>query len=109
MQTQFTIHFSDKLTRCQKLILILRDYPQIRDSYDLILERYYLTYNDDKASPKTLERDIRMVQCDIGIFPPSERVRRLRKQAQEKILDWLKVTTERTSIIVTLKKYLWIK
>lgn len=97
----FTVHFSDKLTRCQKLIIILRDYPQIRDSYDLILERYYLTYNDDKVSPKTLERDIRMVQYDIGIFPPSERVRRLRKQAQENILQ--RVTIEKTSIWGTIK------
>lgn len=102
MQEQFTIHFSDKPSRCQKILLLLRDYPQIRDSYDLISERYYATYND-KVKPSTLERDIRIVQYDIWIYPPSERIRRLRKNAQKEILDWLKITTERTSIWETIK------
>jgi hypothetical protein len=71
MTEQFTVHFSEKLSRPQKIILILRDYPQIRDSYDLIAERYYATY-DDKVKPSTLSRDIRIVQYDVGIYPPSE-------------------------------------
>lgn len=85
MTEQFTVHFSEKLSRCQKIILILKDYPQIRNSYDLIAERYYATYNDS-VKPSTLERDIRMVQYDIGICPPSERVKRMRKQAQAQII-----------------------
>lgn len=104
MQEQFTVHFSDKLSRCQKIILILRDYPQIRDSYDLILERYSAIYNDT-VKPSTLERDIRIVQYDIGIYPPSERVKRLRKDAQEKILESVKITTEKTSIWETIKSF----
>lgn len=104
MQEQFTIHFWDKLTRCQRIIILLRDFPQIRNSYDLILERYYATYND-QVKPSTLERDIRIVQYDIWIYPPSERVKRLRKEAQKNILDWLKITTERTSIWETVKGF----
>ena len=69
----------------------------------MILERYYATYNDT-VCPRTLERDIRMVQYDIWIFPPSERTRRIRKEAQNKILEWLNVTTETTSIWGTIKK-----
>ena len=96
---QFTVHFGDKLTRCQKLLILLQDYPHIRDSYDLILERYYATYND-KACPSTLERDIRIIQYDIWIYPPSERVRKARKLAQERFLQHI----EKTSIIDTIKK-----
>lgn len=101
MQEQFTIHFSEKLTRCQKIILLLRDYPQLRNSYDLIIEKYYATYNDE-VKPVTLERDIRMVQYDIGIYPPSDRVKRLRKEAQEKIISY---KIEKTWIWSTIKNF----
>ncbi len=82
----FTVCFWDKLTRSQKILILLRDFPEIRDSYDLILEKYRFTYKDDTVQPSTLERDIRFIQYDLCIYPPSERVRRLRKDAQDRII-----------------------
>lgn len=76
-----------ELTRVQKLVLILRDYPEIRNSYDMIVEKYHKIYEDSRVKRTTLERDIRMVQYDLGLYSPLERVKRARKQKQQEIIE----------------------
>jgi hypothetical protein len=44
------------------------------------------------VKPSTLSRDIRIVQYDVGIYPPSEWVKRMRKMAQEQIIASQKKT-----------------
>jgi hypothetical protein len=87
MQLQVTCTIGDKPTRSQRILLLLQDFPEIRNSYDLIIAKYFSTYRDEKVKFATLERDIRIVQYDLGIFPPSERVRKLRKETQQKIIE----------------------
>lgn len=81
-----TVNVNDRMTRCQKILVILRNYPEVRNSYDLIISQYYKEYPDDWCSRHTIERDIRAVQYDLGIFPPTARVRKARKDKQKEII-----------------------
>jgi len=66
--------------------LLLQDFPEIRGSYDLIIEKYFSTYRDEKVHRSTLERDIRVVQYDMGIYPPSENVRKASKCTKDRLI-----------------------
>lgn len=76
----------DRLTRTQKVFIILRDNPELRDSYDLIISQYYKENPTDWVTRSAIERDVRAIQYDMGIYPPSERTRRKRKEKQAEII-----------------------
>lgn len=60
-----TVHLGDRITRTQKILLLLHDYPDIRDSYDMIVSKYYLLYPNDWCERSTIERESRWVQYDM--------------------------------------------
>lgn len=80
------LDFSDKLSVLQKMILLLRNHPEIRDSYEMIADAWHNRYPTNKASLQTIQRMARMIQYDLGIYPPSPEVKRYRKIARDKII-----------------------
>ncbi len=84
----------DRMSTAQKLILILQDNPGMRDSYDLLVNEFYRRNSNSKLKKETIERNIRFLQYDLGIYPPTERVRKARKQKQKEIIERAKVKTE---------------
>lgn len=78
--------FSDKLGKLQKMIILLRDHPEIRNSYELIVSEWRKKYPLHTAKDETIKRVIRFVQCDLGIYPASDEVRAYRRQAHLKIV-----------------------
>ena len=82
-----SLKLEDKLTRWQKLLIILRNHPEYRNSYDLIVAEYRRQHPDEKVTRSSLERISRMIQYDIGLYPPSKRIKRVRKNVQESIIQ----------------------
>jgi hypothetical protein len=72
-------------TLAYKMLVLLQDFPDIRNSYDLICEKWNLVYG---ATPQreTIERVARTIQYDLNIYPPSEETKRARRSAQKHII-----------------------
>lgn len=81
------MEFSDKLGKLQRMIILLRDHPEIRDSYELILSEWRKKYPLHKAKDQTILRMARSVQCDLGIYPASAEVRQYRRSAHLRIVN----------------------
>ncbi len=90
-----------KPTLIYKMLLLLQDFPQIRNSYDLIYEKWNHIYGINPGR-KTIERVARTIQYDLNIFPPSEEIKRLRKISQNRII----ATAEKKSF--SQKLFSWL-
>lgn len=97
--------FSDKISQQQKMYILLRDHPEIRDSYELIVSEWRKKYPYYKWKDCTIQRIARFVQYDFGIFPPSEAVRRYRRIARERIIAQSKTLWRR--ILGFFKSIFW--
>jgi hypothetical protein len=82
-----TLEFQEpaKPTLAYKMLLILKDFPQIRDSYDLIYEKWNHIYGQTPGR-KTIERMARTIQYDLNIYPPSEETKKARRSSQKRII-----------------------
>lgn len=79
--------FSDRLSKAQKMIILLRDHPEIRNSYELIVSEWRKKYPLHKAKDQSINRIIRFVQCDLGVYPASDEVRRYRRSTHLRIVN----------------------
>lgn len=84
-----------ELTSLKKTLHILNFYPETRDSYDALVMKYREEFPNDNILRSTIERDARMVQRQLEIFPSSKRVRAMR----DEIHDSYKIRTEKETIL----------
>lgn len=84
------MHIEWRPTLFQKMYIILRDFPEIRESYDLIVEKWIFTYNE-KQTRDTIMRISRYVQYDAWIYPPSYETKKRRLAHKERIIEEKKV------------------
>jgi len=97
------MEFSDKLGKLQRMIILLRDHPEIRDSYELILSEWRSKYPLHKAKDQTILRMARSVQCDLGIYPASEEVKQYRRSAHIRIVN--ECRRRRTETVKSVKSF----
>lgn len=93
------IELWDRVTTAQKLLLILQD-KKFRDSYDMINNEFQRRWKDSKITQQTIERNCRFIQKGMGLYPPTERTNRMRKNVQKRIIAWYK---KRTTFFQRLK------
>lgn len=86
MQYIISIDTNWNMTTTKKIIVLLKRYPEIRNSYDRIIMKYREEFPLDTVTRSTIERNARFVQYDLELFPPSERTRRARKDKQKEII-----------------------
>lgn len=97
------MEFSDKLGKLQRMIILLRDHPEIRDSYELILSEWRSKYPLHPACDETILRNARTIQCDLGIYPASEEVRQYRRSAHIRIVN--ECRRRRTQKVKSVKSF----
>lgn len=54
---------------------VLHFFPDTRDSYNKLTVKYREEFPMDTVKTTTIQRNARMVQCDLEVYPPSKRVR----------------------------------
>lgn len=99
------MEFSDKLWKLQKMILLLRDHPEIRDSYELILSEWRNKYPFHIACNETILRNVRVIQCDLGMYPASHEVQEYRKRAHLRIVRQKSKQKNRATFLAKLWHY----
>lgn len=86
MQYLIPIDTGTEMTTLKKVLVILKANPEVRNSYDHIVLKYRDDFPNDKVTRKTIENNARIIQYNLGIFQPSARVRRARKEKQAEII-----------------------